>query len=374
MMYWTRHMILIGLALSFIRCNDDPVLTDIDLDAEILKEMEDHQIPSVVACVVKGNEIVWQGTYGFADAGQSIAVNERTLYALQSISKLFLATSVMQLWEKDMLDLDEDINQYLPFEVRNPNFPDLKITPHMLMTHSSGLAWPHDNDRIPDFHHFYPLDEMPLISEWLPEFILPSGSSYRDEVWKRFAPGSQYLYSNIGTSLLALVVENITGQDYRDYVQENLLIPLEMDNSGFRFSNLNEDLLATPFYDNGFPMHQFNLRHYPIANLKSNLQDFSHFIAAFLNRGEFNGKRILESSTIDKMFEIQNPASGGAYLWWHCLGDCIGHNGGGTGFSTRFELYLENNKGIIILTNKVNNSVYAKGRIHELVRYQSTLY
>ena len=300
-----KNMWFLALLIFISNCSNDPVNPDINVDEAINQEMERLNIPAVVACVVREDEIVWQGIYGYSDASRTIPLTEESLFAIQSISKLFLSTSVMQLWEKGMIVLDEDINQYLPFDVRNPRFPELKITPYMLLIHTSGLAWPADDDGIPDFHHFYRLDEMPLISEWIPEYILPGGTSYRETVWKEFVPGSQWLYSNIGTSLLALIIENITGQDYRDYCREQILEPLEMNNSSFRFSELNQELLVTPFYDNGHPMHQFNLRHYPVANLKTNIQDFSHFISAFINGGEYKGNRILESATVEKMFEIQ---------------------------------------------------------------------
>ncbi len=212
---------------------------NIDVEAEIIKEMEAQKIPAVAACVVKGDKIVWEGTFGHANVNQSTPVTNQSLFTLMSISKLFLATTVMQLWERGMIDLEADINQYLPFEVRNPNFPDQRITPYMLLTHTSGLAWPVEEDRIPDFHHFYTLEEPPSIKDWLPDYILLGGSQYRASVWKEFPPGEKWLYSNIGTSLLALIVEEISGKDYRDFCRENILDPLEMHNSAFRLSNLN---------------------------------------------------------------------------------------------------------------------------------------
>ena len=343
----------------------------INVDAEILKEMQAEKIPSVVACVVKGDRIVWEGTYGYKDVANEEPANRQTIYTLMSISKLFISISVMQLWEEGLIDLEDDINQYLPFEVRNPKFPDKKITSYMLMTHRSGLAWPDPNEGIPEFYYFFPHEQVPLINEWLPDYILPGGEQYRNNVWKNFAPGDEELYSNIATPLLALIVENISGMDYRDYCLENILEPLEMFSTAFRINFLNEELLATPYYDNNYPMQQYTYRHYPAGNLKTNLEDFSHFIIAFLNNGVYNGKRILKTSSIKKMMGVQNPATGMSLLWSNCPGDCIGHSGGGTGFSTRVEWYFDNQKGIFVFSNKVNNSVYPLGRIYELVRYQS---
>jgi CubicO group peptidase (beta-lactamase class C family) len=340
------------------------------IEVEILKEMETERIPSVVACVVEDGEIMWEGAFGYSNENLSTPATRQSLFTLMSITKLFLATTVMQLWEMGMIDLEEDINQYLPFEVRNPHFPNQKITPYMLLTHSSGLAWPTDEDEIPDFHHFYTNEEPPLISEWLPEYILPEGSQYRPSIWKNFKPGEKWLYSNIGTSLLALIVEQISGDDYRDFCRKNILEPLEMDNSAFKLSDLNKELLVTPYTGNNHPMAYYTCRHYPAGFLSTNIEDFSHFAIAILNYGEFKGKRILQKSTIEKMLEIQNPASGVSLLWWHFIGDCVGHAGGGTGFSTWAEWHFNSDKAMFIFSNKVNESISPGGRIYELVRYQ----
>ena len=347
---------------------------NIDVESEILKEMTTARIPSVAACVISNNEIVWEGIYGFADISESRPATRQTSYTLMSVSKLFLATAVMQLWEKGMINIDEDINHYLPFAVRNPRFPDHKITARMLLTHTSSLAWPVDEDGIPGFYLLFQHDEVPLISEWLPEYILPGGSFYRASVWKDFPPGEQELYSNIGTSLLALIVENLYGVDYRDYCKSNIFEPLEMNNTDFRLEALSEELLATPYLDIDHSLTQFTNLAYPAASIKSSMEDFSHFMMAILNNGIYNGIRILEPGSVEKMFELHNPATGRSLIWTNCPGDCIGHSGTGDGFSTRAEWYPGDRKGLLIFSNMRNQSVYPKGRIYELVRYQFSKY
>ena len=368
------YIILLIKMLVFQSCEDQVIEENsIDIGREIMMEMARQGIPSVAASVVRGDELVWSGAYGFSDHEQSVAVTEQTIYTIMSVSKLFLAISVMQLWEQGLVDLEKDISEYLPFHLRHPDYPDVEITPYFLLTHRSGLVRPWEEDGIPEFYFFFPEDEEPQISEWLPEYILPGGSNYTPRIWKDFKPGTKEQYSNIGTTVLALLVEEVSGMDYRDYVHDKILSPLQMNSSGFRFKDLDYDLLAQPHYDNGHPMAQYNLRAYPVGSLKSNLMDLSHFVTAILNKGEYNGNRIMSEKTFDKMVELQNPGTGIAFLWYHCLGNCIGHDGGGTGFRTLLEIYPEENKGIIILSNIVNNSV-ASGRIYELVRYQSLKY
>jgi len=365
-------LLIVGLLISNLSCNKQNDDIIVDVEGEIQKEMESALIPSVVTCIVKDGQIAWEGAFGYANIEYQIPATRETYYTLMSISKLFLSTSVMQLWEKGMIDLEADINQYLPFEVRNPRYPDKKITPYMLLNHRSSLAWPEDGDRIPDFHHFYTIEEEPpLVADWLPEYILPGGAHYRSVVWKDYAPGEKELYSNIATSLLGLIVENISGEDYRDYCTKNIFEPLEMHNSTFRLSDLNYDYIATPYTNNNNPMYYYTCRHYPAGFISSTIEDFSHFVIAFLNKGEYKGKRILQEQTVDKMLTVQNPGSGVANLWWHCMGDCFGHKGGGTGFSTWVEWHPDDNSGLFIFSNKVNGYVWPGGRIYELVKYKA---
>lgn len=369
-----KALLYIPLIFTIIILSDCEKGGDFDVEAEILKEMSTAQIPSIVACVISNNEIVWEGIYGFADISESRLTSRQTSYTLMSISKLFLATAVMQLLESGRINLDEDINQYLPFNVRNPLFPNHKITARMLLTHTSGLAWPTGEDGIPNFYLLFKNDEVPDISEWLPEYILPGGLFYRVSVWKNFPPGEQELYSNIGTSLLALIVENIMGIDYRDYCRNYIFEPLEMYNTDFRLSRLSDELLATPYIDKNHPLPQFTNLAYPAASIKCSMEDLSHFMIAILNSGAYKGIRILEPGSVEKMFELHNPATGRSLIWTKCLGECIGHSGTGDGFCTRAEWYPESGKGFLILSNIYNKSVHPKGRIYELVKYQCSKY
>lgn len=358
------------LLLLFNFSCEEAEIHEINVDAEIAKQIVDNNIPSVVACIVNRDGISWTGNYGYANLEKSTPANNETIYSLQSITKLFIAVAVMQLWENGQIDLEADINNYLPFELRNPYFPEKKITTEMLLTHTSGLAWPEDKDGIPDFHHFYTNEEPPLISDWLPDYILPTGNQYRTTVWKNYAPGEMYLYSNIATSLLALIVEQISEMDFRDYCRVTILTPLEMNNSAFRLTDLNPDLLVTPYTGYNRPMEYFTCRHYPAGFLSTNVLDFANFAQAFLNYGEFKGKHILQKNTVLKMFKVQNTASGHAYLWLNCLGDCIGKKGGGTGFSTWAEWHLENGTALFLFSNKLNEAVWPTGSIYELVKYK----
>ena len=111
-----------------------------ELDEFILGEMDYENIPGMSTLIVKGGEIVWVESYGMADIENNTSVSNNTSFLMASVSKLFTGTALMQLQEDGVVDLDQDINIYLPFAVNNPNFPNTMITPRMLMTHSSSIT------------------------------------------------------------------------------------------------------------------------------------------------------------------------------------------------------------------------------------------
>ena len=119
-----------------------------ELDRVILKTMAEQHIPGIAACIVNKHDVLWSNTYGWANLETRTPMSLDGIQNIGSISKTFVATAVMQLHELGLLDLDRDINDYLAFPIRNPNFPDTPITTRQLMTHTSSLrdgsAYAHD--------------------------------------------------------------------------------------------------------------------------------------------------------------------------------------------------------------------------------------
>ena len=112
------------------------------LDRELRKQIEQQHLPGLATCIVKNDRIIWQGCYGYADFNKNLLVNESTAFRLASVSKTFTATAVMQLWQQGLIDLDANINGYLPSgtTVINPWHPDSAITCRILPCRSSGFG------------------------------------------------------------------------------------------------------------------------------------------------------------------------------------------------------------------------------------------
>jgi CubicO group peptidase (beta-lactamase class C family) len=101
-------------------------------ESKIKNLMAELEIPSLAAGIVDNEKIVWSGGFG-----EQPEID--TVYMIGSITKTFTATAILQLVERGLLNLNDNISDYLPFEVRNPSYPNTKITPLMLLSHMSGI-------------------------------------------------------------------------------------------------------------------------------------------------------------------------------------------------------------------------------------------
>ena len=134
-----RKPFLLVVILLSACLNAEPLKAQSSLDITIADEMNTENLPSVSAVIVKNGEIVWMKSYGYANVATSELATPQTPYMLASVSKTFTATAVMQCVENGLIDLDADIDTYLPFSTRNPGHLATPITTRMLLTHTSSV-------------------------------------------------------------------------------------------------------------------------------------------------------------------------------------------------------------------------------------------
>ncbi|MFC2125985.1 serine hydrolase domain-containing protein [Bacteroidota bacterium] len=366
------NILVTVLTILFLSSGCEKDVIKHDIDSEILSRMEEYNLPSVSACIIRNNTIVWNKSYGYRDIQTMSEATIETIYNVGSISKLMIVTAIMQLSEKGNIDIDKDIDDYLNISIRNPNFPESPITARMLLTHTAGIAWPNTyQEALGIWEHFEP-DSAPRPSEWIPQFLIPSGMYYNPLIWKPTEPGKFELYSNIGSTVLAFLVEQISGMDFRQYCQENIFTPLEMSNTSYYYQDFQSDLIATLYEDDNSMHPHFDDRIYASGGLRTSVSDLSIFLIAYLNGGAIGNNRILKENTISQVFEIQNPLSGISLIWKARFGGWFGHTGGMVaGSASTAEIHPEKGIGLIIFTNKHNSTVYPGHEIYGLVRQKA---
>ncbi len=183
-----------------------------------------------VVLVAVGGEICYEYAYGMAHLRDRTPMTMDHCFRIASVTKLVSAIHVMQLVEQGKLALDAPIGDVLGYPVRNPKYPQADITLRMLMTHTSSIT---NTDGY-------------IWNGWNLRELLATGKdgARADISYERYAPGTQYLYSNFGAGVMGSLIEAATGKNLNDSVTEGLFAPLGV-NAAYHVSLLNDVAMAT---------------------------------------------------------------------------------------------------------------------------------
>jgi CubicO group peptidase (beta-lactamase class C family) len=332
--------------------------------------MSQGNIPSLAAGIVINDTLVWSNSYGDQP-------NLDTVYMIGSVTKMFTATAIMQLYDNNTLDLDTDIDNYIPFSVRNPNYPSTPITIRDLLSHSSGISqvdkplWDYDADFINWANNnigwnLTAWDPRPTLGEFINGSLNITGPYYESGNWKNFLPGTDWQYSNLGFLLLAYIVEELTNKSYLEYLQEYVLDPLDMTSTGFNYTDfIGRNAIPYELVDGeNFRGPIYNNYDLGGGGLRSTIADLANFLIVHMNDGNFNNTQILQPQSVNLMQTTQISLSGhdfGGYSfagwglgWPIYLYNFIGHGGACPGYLTQiaFKTVSNGKYGIIFSINR----------------------
>jgi CubicO group peptidase (beta-lactamase class C family) len=324
----------------------DPAELETFIDGMMAAHMPSRHVPAATISIVKDGELIFAKGYGFADREQKIPVEaDRTLFRPGSTSKLFTWTAVMQLAERGQLDLDADVNDYLTAFKIPATYPE-PITMKHLLTHTpgfedGGLGYLILNDE----SGLMPMRD--ALAAHIPARVRPPG------IWSS--------YSNFGTALAGLIVEEITGVPFADYIEQNIFEPLGMENSTFREplpERLAPDMAVSYKRENGLyepESFEFISNFGPAGALSSTATDMARFMIAHLQLGRFGEQRILEEATArvmhSQLYTLDPRLPGMAHGFYESdvLGQhVIGHGGDTLYFHTDLALFTEHNIGLFV--------------------------
>ena len=352
--------------LSFAQCSNESL--DMELDAFISNQMSLHNLPGLSAAIVKNGQVVWNSCYGYSSIEENKMVNAQTKFTLASISKLFTSTACIQLWEEGLIDLDIDINNYLPIEVINPNHPNIPITIRQLLQHKSSLRdYESDLDLWDNIGN-------PLIDleTFCASYFVQGGSFFNISNFGQTPPGtSSYWYSNAGFTLLGYIVQSVSGIPFNQYCQQFIHEPLEMNTCSWFY--LEEDNVAMPYSNSLQPFGLYSVPEYPAAMLKSNIVDLSQFLIAITQKGIYNSFELIDQVSFLEM--LPTTMTNGLGWWgqdtWYGdpNGDYWSHGGYMNGIRTQLNYYPSDSTGFIILTNGEGNYSQIQNKLEEFTSY-----
>ncbi len=307
-----------------------------------LKErMAFHEVNAVSIAVIKDYKVEWIKAYGYADLSEKKLATTQTLFQAASISKSINSLGILKLIEEGKLGLDDDINNYL----KDWKFPydsvskGEKISIAKLLSHQAGLS-------TSGFAGYEKGKDLPTTIGIL-DGLKPANSN---PVHSIFEPGLKYQYSGGGITITQLILENITGEKYEDYMMMNILTPLKMHNSSFNQPPVKdkESLLAT-----GYNMgNEVEGKHhiYPemaAAGLWTNPTDLSKYIIETQLSLLGNSNKILSKVMSEK--RVENNL--GVFLDNFSGVKYFGHSGGNAGFVCYYIGSFEDGNGMVVMTN-----------------------
>ncbi|GAB4072699.1 serine hydrolase [Barrientosiimonas marina] len=293
---------------------------------ELLKK---YKVPGFSLGLAKEGELFYEKHFGFRDMEAGLALSPDTIFGIGSITKAFTAIAILQLQEKRKLSVNECVTKYLP-EFRTPNDAYTKqMTIHHFLTHSSGLppmptlmgAVKKSMEKDPVFtaEQKESIDAIQAIDTYaeLMDTIAKSDFTLLGP------PGAEFSYSNDAFGLLGLIIERVSGKPYEQYVQENILQPAGMHNSGFQLEDLPGYKDAAVLYDVGnqdgdeIIVRSNNPWDAPAMRaagfLKSTVNDMLKFTEVIQNDGMIGDERILSTESVRSMTTPHIQCEQGTY-------------------------------------------------------------
>ncbi len=316
------------------------------LNKKLQKLCKRNKVTGANVALYNDKEILYSYNYGYANKAENIKSTNDSLYMIGSNTKVMTAIGILKLMEDGKLSLNDDIKKFIPeFEVKS-NFEYDKITIENLLMHRSGIVCDLFHlilDRTRDYHE---------VIEELKETYLTS------------IPDHMFSYSNIGYTLLGIIIERISGLSYTDYIKKVIAKPLGIE-IHFLLNEKDREPFASRVslcYDKkGKPVEDYLSTLLPAgSNTYLSLNDFVKFGQIFLNKEN----TILHKETLDLMeslnihelidCKMQNVGYGlfhNQYNYGEKVGRVLGHGGNTSCHHSMFNYIPSLNIGVIVTTN-----------------------
>lgn len=306
---------------------------------ELFAAMNNDASPGAALVVIKDGKIIYKRGYGMADLESDVKIQPSTIFHVGSVSKQFTAFAVQLLVGEGKISLDDDVHKFVP-ELYDFGKP-LKI--RHLLNHTSGLR-----------------EQLQLLfmAGWRLEDVVTQEDLLR-VIWRQrelnFAPGAEYLYSNTNYTLLALIVERVSGQSLAQYTEEKIFKPLGMTNTRFRtdYRTVTKNLALSYIPTSQGVKHMFLAGSYTgAAGLMTTAEDLTLWDRNFYGHqvgGRETMQRMLANGTLNDGQKIVY-ASGLNVGNYRGL-KTIEHSGEDAGYQADFLQFPEQRFSVIILSN-----------------------
>ncbi|MCC6182854.1 MAG: beta-lactamase family protein [Bacteroidia bacterium] len=331
----------------------------------ILERMKFYNVKGISIAVIKDFKINWAKGYGFADSAQNRMVDTKTMFQAASISKSLNALGVLKLAQERNLNLTADINTYL----KSWKFPydsvskGKKVSLLNLLSHTGGI-------NVSGFDGYAKTDSIPSIIQIL-NGQSPSNS---DAVKSIFEPGLKYKYSGGGTTISQLIIEDVTGKSYTDYMENNILKPIGMKNSFYTNTTSEKKLklLATGYNADKEVTMKYHI--YPekaAAGLWTTPTELAKFVIETQKSLLGKSNKILSQKMTQLMLTpyVDNSSALGVFIEDKEGVKYFRHGGVNEGFTSLYFGSLVNGNGAVVMCNSTDKTI-----LYEIINSIATVY
>jgi len=345
--------------------------------------MKETAIPGIAIAKITAGKVSLIKTFGFANIEQKKRVDENTLFNLASISKPIMGMALLKLVDEGKLILDQDINDYLSFQVDNPHLENEKITIRHLASHTSGIKDYYD------IESFSLNKDSPIsLAQHLKSLLTPEGELYNNgEYFMDKTPGTSRKYSNLSAGLAGHIVEEVTGLTLAQYSKQLLFPSLSMPQASWLLNDLELKNIAVPYeveqcipyfficadtetvelnyiiskyfnppFDNKeyLPYSHIGNPQYPDGGVRASIKEVSQMLVSVLNNEDNLGKQLLLDTSYQEMFSLQadESVSDSQRFFWRDRAGLTGHMGSDLGVFTALYFDIESKTGFVILMNR----------------------
>jgi CubicO group peptidase (beta-lactamase class C family) len=300
-----------------------------ELDRYSNSLIDQNELPGLVVMVKKGDKQIFHKSYGYSDEEKKIELDKNAIFRIASITKTITALGILKLMENGELNLDDEIEKYIP-EFKNPKvltYFDSKnytytttpakrsITILDLLTHYSGVSYGRytGNNKYNEMYNTYIKDSVVELYT-TKKIFLKENITRLSRVPLVSQPGTSFEYG-MSYDILGYIIELVSGKSLNNFFNETFFIPLEMENTFFYIPKEKTNLLIPVLtnkngywanyqsknYDINYPIKGAKSYYSGGAGLSGTISDYSNFLTMIVNKGKYKNKRVLKEETIQLM-------------------------------------------------------------------------
>ncbi len=347
--------------IAFVFLSHDVYAKSLEtLITEIEQVRDEYSISAAGLSIIKHGKLVYSDGLGTLGHEDNTAVNQDSIFRIGSITKSFTALAALKLAEQDQLNLQQSVHTSLPKNwIENAWRKTHPVTVSTLLEHTAGFSALSKEEF--DLQN----DSFDSLSKTL--------ERYKQKHSTQWPPGAYHSYSNLGSAFVGYLIEEASGLSYESFLDQNIFTPLNMNDSHFFLtSNLKSKFVLGYDTDGTTPIPYWHMTYRPFGGINTSVNDMNNFLFMLLNRGESNGEKLLNKTSIIRMESPKTTLANqnsvnlsfgyglGIYKWINRGVLFHGHGGDADGYLSRFGYTRSSNSAYFHVINAFNHKAHKK--------------